>query len=273
MKVADLHVHSHFSDGTLAPSAIVAEAVRKGFSCISITDHDTIDALDAAINVADENLEIIPGIELTAESQGQEIHILGYLIDYRNDSFLKMLAMMQDVRIKRVSGICEKLKKLKCFIEPEDVFKFAAHGSVGRLHVARALLQKGYVGSTSEAFVRFIGEKGAAYVGKFKMSPQEVIGWILKVKGIPVLAHPHLLGDKTLISDLVKAGIMGLEAFYPEHSEYQTQEFLKIAQKHGLLVTGGSDCHGYAKEEIKLGLIKLPYEYVEKLKEAQCKLR
>lgn len=273
MKFADLHVHSHFSDGTLSPSAIVRDAIAKGLACISITDHDTTDAVDAAMRAAGKDLEVLSGVELTAEAKGQEIHILGYLIDHHHEAFLKMLKVMQEVRVKRIHRICEKLEKLKCPIEPDDIFKLASHGSVGRLHVARALLSKGYVSSIPDAFMRYIGEKGPAYVGKFKMSPEEAIQWILKAKGIPVLAHPYTLGDQDIISDFVEAGIMGLEVFYSEYSDHQIQELLKITQKYNLLVTGGSDCHGLAKDEIRLGKIKLPYEYVEKLKEARCRLR
>lgn len=272
-KFADLHVHSHYSDGTFSPQHIVHEAVKKGLACISITDHDSTQAIDDAVKAAGEELEILPGIELTAEANGREIHILGYLLDYKNAAFLKMLEQMRQVRVKRIYAICEKLKKEGIELEPQEVFRLATHGSVGRLHVARALAEKGDVFSISDAFHRYIGDKGPAYVGKFKMTPREAIDWILKVKGIPVLAHPYILGDNALIPDFVKDGIMGIEAFYTEHSSRQTQEYIRIAGEYNLLVTGGSDCHGVAKEESHLGKVKLPYEYVEKLKEAQCRLK
>ena len=273
MKFADLHVHSLFSDGTFSPPHIVSEALRVGLSCISITDHDSTEAIDFAIKAAGDDLEVIPGIELTAESGGQEIHILGYLIDYKNKAFLEMLKHMREVRVKRIYEICKKLKKQGVNIEPQEILSLAGKGSVGRLHVARALYEKGDVFSIADAFYRFIGDKGPAYVGKFKMTPKEAVDWILKVKGIPVLAHPYTLDDRALIADFVKAGIMGIEAIYTEHSNYQKEEFIKIADKYHLLVTGGSDCHGKAKEEPHLGKVKLPYEYVEKLKEAQCRLK
>ncbi|MBI5873733.1 MAG: PHP domain-containing protein [Candidatus Omnitrophica bacterium] len=272
-KFADLHVHSNFSDGTFSPSKIVSEARRVTLDCISITDHDTADCIDPAIMEAGTNLEVLPGVELTAEYSGQEIHILGYLIDHHDKTFLKMLERMREARVARIYGICEKLKKLGFAVEPKDIFDLAGKGSVGRLHVARALLGKGHVFSIQEAFYRFIGDKGPAYVGKFRMTPKEAIDWILKVKGIPVLAHPYTLTYKILIADLVKDGLMGIEAYYTEHSDSQTQEYIKIAQKHGLLITGGSDCHGEAKEQVSMGRVRLPYEYVEKLKEAKCRLK
>ncbi len=274
LKFADLHVHSSFSDGTFSPHAIVAQARKAGLACISITDHDTVDAIDPAVEAAGPSgeFEVLTGIELTAESKGQEIHILGYLFDHKDKDLLKMLKNMQDIRVKRIYEICKKLKEHKVVMEPQDIFNLAGSGSIGRLHVARALYKKGHVGSIAEAFYRYIGDKGPAYVGKFKMTPKEAIGWILKVKGVPVLAHPYTLDDSALISDFVKAGIMGIEVFYAEHSEYQKKEFIKIAEKYNLLLTGGSDCHGEAKEVVRMGKVKLPYEYVEKLKEAQCKL-
>ncbi len=272
-KFADLHVHSNFSDGTFSPQQIVSTAVKAGLSCVSITDHDTVDAIDPARKAAGVDLEVITGIELTAESSGQEIHILGYLFDHKNEAFLRMLAHMREVRVKRIHDICLKLKKHYVPVEPEEIFKLAAGGSVGRLHVARVLLQKGHVGSIAEAFYRYIGDKGPAYVGKFKMTPKEAIDWILKVRGVPVLAHPYTLSERSFILDFVKDGIMGLEVFYTEHSDHQKNEFVKIAEKYNLLITGGSDCHGLAKEKVSIGKIKLPYEYVERMKEVQCRLK
>ncbi len=272
MKFADLHIHTDFSDGTYSPEEVVAEAKKCGLSCISITDHDSVQGIDIAKGGSGD-LEVLPGIELTAESASQEIHILGYLIDYKNQAFLGMLKKMQEIRTGRIYDICKKLKKLGVNLEPEEVFSLAAKGSVGRLHVARAMYEKGYIFSIPEAFYRYIGDKGPAYVGKFKMSPKEAVGWILKVKGIPVLAHPYTLRGSVLISDFVKDGIMGIEAYYCEHSKYQTDEFVKIAEKYNLLITGGSDCHGTAKDEGRIGRVKLPYEYVEKLKQAQCALK
>lgn len=273
MRFADLHVHSHFSDGTFSPARLVQEAKEKGLGCISVTDHDTTDAVDPAIAEGGADVEVLPGIELTAEANSQEVHILGYLIDHRDKDLLAMLARMQEARQKRIFAICEKLNALGLPLEPEDVFRVAGFGSVGRLHVARAMVMKGYCATTGEAFFRFIGDKGPAYAGKFKMTPKEAVDWILRVRGIPVLAHPHTLGDPGLIPGFVKDGIMGLEAYYPEHSSSQTRQFTQIAGKYGLLITGGSDCHGAAKSEMGMGKVKLPYEYVEKLKEAQCRLR
>lgn len=272
MKFADLHIHTDFSDGTFSCEQVVKESCRVGLSCISITDHDSIEAVDSAIAFSADSLEIIPGVELSAECGDQEIHVLGYLIDYKDSRFLDMLQSMCRVRIQRIYDICAKLKQQGIKIDPEDVFSIAGKGSVGRLHVARAMCEKGAVSSIPQAFYDYIGDKGVAYVGKLKMTVAEAIALIRGIKGVPVLAHPHIIRDQNLIFEFIKDGIMGLEVFYPEYSESQIQHYMKLAQEYHLLITGGSDCHGTARQESCLGKIKLGYEYVEKLKEAKCAL-
>ncbi|MFH1691285.1 MAG: PHP domain-containing protein [Candidatus Omnitrophota bacterium] len=272
MKFADLHIHTDFSDGTFSCEQVVHEARQVGLSCISITDHDSVEALDSAITFAADNLEIIPGVELSAECGDQEIHVLGYLIDYKDSRFLEMLQSMCRVRVQRIYDICAKLKQQGIEVDPEDVFSLAGKGSVGRLHVARAMCEKGAVSCIPQAFYDYIGDKGSAYVGKLKMSVAEAIALIRGIKGIPVLAHPHIIRDQSRILEFIKDGIMGLEVFYPEYSASQIQRYSEIAQEHHLLITGGSDCHGTARQESCLGKIKLAYEYVEKLKEAKCAL-
>ena len=271
MKFAYLHVHTHFSDGTFSPERLVEEALRTDLSCIAVTDHDNVSGVEPARKAAAGRLEVLSGVEMTAEVGGAEIHILGYLIDHTQPSFLGMLKKMQELRVRRVHEMCQKLKQLHMPIEPQEVFDLAEPGSVGRLHVARVLVDRGYVATTSEAFARFIGDRKPAYVAKFKMTPKEAIGWIRRVGGIPVLAHPYLLSANVLIEDLVRAGIMGIEAFYTEHTDFQKNEFVRMAENWGLLVTGGSDCHGEARHEIKIGRVRLPYSYVELLREAQCR--
>lgn len=272
MKFADLHLHTRFSDGTFTPAEIVSCARTAGLDCIAITDHDTTEGLGPAFEAAGTALEVIPGIELTAEIQGEEIHLLGYFFDYRNQAFLEMLRRMREVRVARIYAICEKLKAHGVDLAPDEVFAVSGGGAVGRLHVARALFQKGCVTSIFEAFSRYIGNKGPAYVGKLKMTPPEAIDWILKVRGVPILAHPHTLRDRSLIADFIAAGLMGFEAFYPEHTPREEREFVDLAARRGLLVTGGSDCHGMNKDAGLIGKVKLPYEFVERLKEAQCRL-
>lgn len=273
MKFADLHIHTDCSDGTFSCQDVVRKSLASGLSCISITDHDSVEAVDPARASAENKLEILPGVELSAEYAGQEIHILGYLIDYKDDGFLNRLESMRRVRIQRVYDICAKLKQQGIEIDPEDVFALAGKGSVGRLHVARVMCEKGVIFSIPEAFYNYIGDKGLAYVGKLKITPKEAVELIREIKGIPVLAHPHIIKDQNLIKEFIKDGIMGLEAFYPEYSESQTRQYQQMAEHHNILITGGSDFHGTARQESCLGKVKLGYEYVEKLKEAKCALK
>lgn len=267
MEYADLHIHTYFSDGTFSPAQIITLAKKSGLHCISITDHDSIDAY---LSLAPgEEIEIIPGIELTADINNIEVHILGYFIDYQQSWFREKLKVICQVRIQRMKEMCKKLSSLGLPLKADEVLEFAGNHSVGRLHLARLMLQKGFVSSLQEAFNKFIGEGCPAYISKFRLSPAEAIELILKAKGLAVLAHPYSLSNQNLIPEFVKAGLRGIEAIYPEHSPKQIEHYSELAKKYGLLVTGGSDCHGQAKPEVKMGMIKLPYQLVEKLKNAK----
>ncbi|MCX5711827.1 MAG: PHP domain-containing protein [Candidatus Omnitrophica bacterium] len=273
MKCADLHLHTVFSDGTFTPRELIQHAKTKGLSAISIVDHDTVAAIRPAIDEAREfDIEIIPGIELTAEHQGKEVHILGYLIDYTDHNFKEKLDSLKQNRIERIYKMTEKLKDIGIILNPEKIFALASFGTVGRLHVARQMVKEKIVSNTNEAFRRFIGEKGPGYVSGFKLNSRQAIDLIKSVKGVPVLAHPYMLYDDELVLELIGYGIMGLEAYYAEHSQSMVNSYLRMAKEHGLLVTGGSDCHGDAKPRIKIGSIKIPYSLVEALKAAQVKL-
>lgn len=273
MKFADLHLHTVFSDGTYTPEELIQESVKAGLSAISVVDHDTVEGIKPALKAArKESLEIIPGIELTAEEDGSEIHILGYFVDFERKDFLKKLEILKKNRIDRIHKIVKRLNELGMDLEPKDVFDFSRCGTAGRLHIARAMVQKGAVGSTGEAFKRFIGDKGPAYVCGFRFSPAEAIKLIREVGGVPVIAHPYTLNNDELIPRFVEYGVMGLEVYYPEHSQSMVNFYLGLAEKYNLLVTGGSDCHGNAKPDVRVGSIKIPYELVEKIKEAKGRL-
>ena len=272
MQTADLHIHTIFSDGTSAPERVVAEALEADLACIAITDHDSTDGIAPARRAAEDRLEVLSGIEISTQLEGEEVHILAYLIDFERPDVVKTIEEMRCLRVERIHGICRKLKSLDIPLEAEEVFAVSGKGSVGRLHVAQALRRRGFVATLGEAFAKYIGNRGPAYVGKFKMNPKEAIQWVRHSGGVPVLAHPYTLSDNALISDFVKVGIMGLEAYYPEHTAFQTQEYLKMADKYGLLVTGGSDFHGDAKANVKVGKTRVAYEHVERLKAARCGL-
>jgi len=268
VKFADLHLHTAFSDGSYAPEGLISEAKRVGLSAIAIVDHDTVEGIGPALEIAKAGeLEVLSGIELTAEYNNSEVHMLGYLIDYKNQELLHKLDTLKQNRVERIYRIVEKLKnEMGVSLDPESVFAIAGEGTVGRLHVARAMVKEGIIGSLFEAFQKYIGDRCPAYVAGFRFDPAESIELIKNAGGIPVLAHPYLLRKDELIAQFVERGLMGLEVYYTEHTPEMTKRYLNIARKYKLLVTGGSDFHGSVKPEIKLGTIKIPIELVEKLR-------
>jgi hypothetical protein len=273
MKFADLHLHTVFSDSTYTPQALVREAKRNDLSCISVVDHDTVLAIEETQEAASGlNIEVVPGIELSTEYDSQEVHILGYFIDYKHKGLIERLDHLKKNRIERIYKIVDKLKGLGKELRPEAVFALAKIGTVGRMHVARAMVREGLAASVFEAFKKYIGDKCPAYVLGFKFAPQDAIRLIKDAGGIPVLAHPYTFNRDELIPQLAKDGIMGLEVYYSGHTQSMVNFYLGLAEKFNLLVTGGSDCHGEAKPEVKIGSVKIPYELVEKLKAARQKL-
>ncbi|UCB57470.1 MAG: PHP domain-containing protein [Candidatus Omnitrophota bacterium] len=267
MKYADLHIHTNFSDGTFSPQRVIEQARGAGLACIAITDHDTVYAIEPAMQEAEKlGIELIPGVELTAELDDCEVHILGYFIDWQAEWFRKKLEQICDVRKKRALSIIEKLGALGIKLDVDEVMREAGFGSVGRLHIARIMQKEGFVGSIQEAFRKYIGRGCPCYVKRFRLTPGEAIDMIHRLKGLAVLAHPYTLGNDELIADFIQLGLRGIEAYYPEHNKAKTEHYLRLAEKYGLLVTGGSDCHGLGKDRILMGEVKIPYNLVELLK-------
>ncbi|MDP2043701.1 MAG: PHP domain-containing protein [Candidatus Omnitrophota bacterium] len=269
MKYADLHAHTAESDGTYTAVQLVREAIARGLSAVAIVDHDSVGAIAEALKEAKEtNCEIIPGIELTAQQDNQEIHILGYFLDYQQEVLLDELKLVRQNRVERVYKIIENLKESGIELNAQTVFDISGRGTVGRMHIARALVKDGWVSSTSEAFRKYIGDRSPACVLGFRFSPAEAIKLIRDAGGVAVLAHPYILENDGLIAEFARCGLQGLEVYYPEHSQSLINFYLDMAKKLDLLVTGGSDFHGSAKPDIKLGAIKVPLELVEKLRQA-----
>lgn len=270
MKFADLHLHTVFSDGTYTPLSLIAKSKKAGLSAIAVVDHDTVEGVAPVMQIAsEEKLEVLPGIELTAEYEGSEIHILGYLIDPKDKTLLGRLENLRKIRIERAYKIVDKLNGLGLALKPEKVFDIAKEGTVSRLHIARAMVKEGISSSVFEAFQKYIGDRCPAYVLGFRISPEEAIKLIKDAGGIPVLAHPYTLNNDELILKFIDWGLEGLEIYYPEHSQAMINFYLGLAKKYNLLITGGSDCHGAAKPEVRIGSVKVPYELVEKLKIAK----
>ena len=267
MKFADLHLHTFFSDGTFTPEELVERASKLGFAAIALTDHDTVEGCErAATACAAAQMEFISGTELTAEHEDTEVHILAYFVDTQNQVLLTRIAGFQSVRQNRIREMVAALNKLGIPLKAESVFALANCKSPGRPHVARALVKEKLIGNLDEAFERYLKKGRPAWVPKTKMSALESIELIHQAGGLAVMAHPGLNRTDEIIPDLVAAGLDGIECFHTKHSTTMAERYLEIADKFHLLVTGGSDCHGFSKNRPIIGTVKLPYEHVEKLK-------
>ncbi|NUN23736.1 MAG: PHP domain-containing protein [Candidatus Jettenia caeni] len=265
---SDLHIHTNYSDGTMTPEEVVDEALLSGVSTIAITDHDTIEGVGIALRYGNnKNLNIIPGIELSSYLSPSEVHILGYFIDIHNTSLQKMLKRAHEDRLKRIYTMVEKLHNLNVDINAEEILTLAGKGSPGRMHVAEVIWKHGYCSTILEAFLKYIGDNGPAYVPKKTFTPREAIELIKEAHGASVLAHPGLTQRDHIIEDLVKDGLQGIEVYYPAHSPQTIKKYLKIAEKYDLAVTGGSDFHGERKIDTPIAKVTVPEEFVHKLRQ------
>jgi len=268
MKFADLHLHTFFSDGTFSPEELAGHGQRLGFAAMALTDHDSVEGcarMAAACGAA--GIEFIAGTELTAEYNDTELHLLGFFLDTQNEILLAKIAKFQAVRQNRIREMVARLNALNVPLQAESVFALASCKSPGRPHVARALVKAGLCKSNDEAFERFLKKTRPAWVPKAKMSALEGVELIHQAGGLAVMAHPGLNRTDEIIPALVDAGLDGIECFHTKHSNKTSERYLAIADKFHLLVTGGSDCHGFSKGKPLVGTVKLPYECVEKLKE------
>lgn len=266
MKYADLQIHTTLSDGEDTPKKAIEKAKKAGIHAISITDHDTVGAFKDIEIFNQREIEIIPGVELSCYYEKEEVHVLGYFIDYLNEGLTQKLRFYQGERVKRIQKIIEKLREYNISLKFKDIAQFSKGESIGRMHVAKALVKKGYASSLKDAFDRFLGNNGVAYIPKSKLSIEAAIQLIKEFKGIPVLAHPGIYQSKEeILMYSIKKGIEGIEVQYPEHSKIEADYLYEFAIKHKLIPTGGSDHHG--DERASLGSIKIPYRYVEMLKE------
>lgn len=241
----DLHLHTTCSDGLDTPEEIVEAAIQEGYTVISITDHDTVEGVIRGIKAAEgTGLDLIAGIELSSIEDLYDIHILGYHIDYTDAEFIRRISFFKEKRKERAEEIVAYLNRLGLDIQIDTVLRIAHGAPVGRPHIAEALVSEELVTTYDEAFTRYIGTHGPAYVPKYKVTPGEAIELILKSGGIPVLAHPGVLNRDELIFELMEYGLMGVEAIHPLHVVEKQMYYEKLAKKYGLIVTGGSDWHG-----------------------------
>jgi 3',5'-nucleoside bisphosphate phosphatase len=273
----DLHIHTNMSDGTLSPEEVVRLAARAGLKAIAITDHDTVKGVAPAQEEGERwGVEVIPGVEISVFRKQGILHILGYFVDTSHKPLLKTLEYLQQCRLNRIPQILEKLASLNVNIDPEEIAPHCLSQALGRPHVASIMVQRGYVSTIQEAFDNFLRRGAPAYVEKSKLSPRDAVEAILNSGGLPVVAHPYSLGNlnavylERTIQELISYGLVGIEAYYPSHTVEQTELYLELAGKLGLIVTGGTDFHGSNKPEVEIGIFPgrppLPYRLVEKLK-------
>jgi len=271
--LVDLHIHTTASDGQLSPTEVVQTAIASGMVAIAITDHDTTDGIEEALAAAKgTELEVIPGVEVSADVSPAEVHILGYYLEHQNLVLGGRLATFREARLRRAQRMVEKLAGLGLPLNWERVQTIAGEASVGRPHVARALLEKGYVSSVDEAFDRYIRRNGPAYVDRFKIKPAEAVRLVLAAGGVPVLAHPLYVSH--LVPGLVPHGLCGLEAYYSGYTPDETRFLLGLCAKYGLVATGGTDFHGdVVQPGHEIGGVIVPPELLKGLRARRERLQ
>ncbi|MEO0142162.1 MAG: PHP domain-containing protein [candidate division WOR-3 bacterium] len=264
----DLHIHSKFSDGLYTPEEIVEVSIEAGLKSIAIADHDSVSGVDIALATADGRIEVIPAVEMSSNIGNVDIHIIGYYIDHHSAVLSSYLEDFRQFRERRVKEIIKRLSVDGIKIDFQRIKEIASESALGRPHIAEILVENGYVASMGEAFIKYLGYHSPYYVPKKEVKPKEVIKKIKECKGIPVLAHPGTInGSANIIYSLINEGILGIEVWHPEHTRRQVDEFYEIGMKNGLILTGGSDFHGYPRGYTGIGECGCRIEDLQKLKE------
>ena len=264
----DLHAHSDCSDGVHSPEELVSKARCAGLRALAITDHDAVDGVERARRITSQDLEIVPGVELSAREGFSDVHILGYFFDPANEEMLSYLESFRTHRLTRAKGIVQKLNDLGVPIVLESVIAHTQDNrtSVGRPHIARALVEKNHVESIQDAFSRYLGNHAPAYIPKIYFAVGDAIQIIHKAGGLAVLAHPGSLRRDELIPGFVESGLDGLEVIHPDHTETARRYYGQLASKYGLVSTGGSDYHGPGHDRCDLGELNVPHRHLTDLK-------
>ena len=266
----DLHVHTTFSDGDMTPDEMVREAQKRGLAGIGIADHDEISGAAVAIEEAGSSgFEVVPAVELSTSDGKTDVHVLGLMIDLKNENLLGYLKLFRDARVRRGLDMVERLRGMGLGVDPDLVLEIANGGSVGRPHVAEALLRGGFVQSYEEAFRKYIGFDSPAYVPKYQLKPHLAFELIGAAGGVGAIAHPGTIRRDDLITEFMACGMRALEVYHPKHNERSVAHYQQMADKMGLVATGGSDTHGRRDGNLLLGSCTVPYSTIELLRRAR----
>jgi hypothetical protein len=279
MNEVDLHTHTTASDGTHTPQQLVLRAARLAVKVIAITDHDSTAGMAEARAAGQRaGVEVIAGVEINTDVPGAEVHVLGYFVDPEHAELNAQLALIREGRVGRARKMAEALARMGVPVRYERILEIAGEGSVGRPHVAQALLEAGHVASFGEAFDKYIGRNSPAYIERMKFTPAEACRLIRRAGGVPVLAHPVFFDRygaiksgfdlEAMLAETKAAGLLGIEAYYPNYDAITVEYLLGIARRHELLVTGGTDFHGMRPNEPDLGGVYVPRKVVRRLREA-----
>jgi predicted metal-dependent phosphoesterase TrpH len=263
---ADLHLHTTASDGRLRPEEIVRKASQLGLDVIAITDHDTVEGIPPALEAAKSfpQLLVIPGVEINTDVLQGEVHILGYFIDYHDPELDHSLKEMRNSRYERGRKMTAKLADMGIEIDWERVLELATGGTIGRPHIAQAMVEGGYTSSLQEAFTKYIGRNGPAYVERKKLTPLDAVELIFNAGGLPFLAHPAEIKNlEAFVPQLKEAGMVGLEIYYANYSPSKIARLQALAKKYDLIASGGSDYHGWDNTiGANIGSVDMPPELV-----------
>jgi len=265
---ADLHLHTVYSDGTYTPETLVEQARRHALETIAVTDHDTLNGVAPVRRAAGGEPEVVAGVEFSVECGGAEVHLLGLFVDERNAALCEALGEYRRRREERARAILARLAECGVRIEEEAVLRCAGRAAPGRVHVARAMVEAGAVPNLAAAFERYLGAGRPACVPKVRHTPERTFDLIRAAGGVSVWAHPGITARDDLLAGLMDAGLQGIEVYSSGHSPADERRYLRLARRHGLLVSGGSDCHGMNKDRLLIGSVRLPDRRLEALRAA-----
>lgn len=270
----DLHLHTNLSDGVLSPAELLREVRNRNLTAFAVTDHDTIDGyLELRSLLSDDVPELVSGLEMSVAVGSEDLHMLAYLFDPEHDELNETLRNFRQERNHRGRRMVEKLNRMGMTLSMEAVLEAAGDSAIGRPHIAEAMMNEGLVGNIEDAFRKYIGDHSPAYIPKNMVQPREAIELIHRAGGLAVLAHPYINDAHKQLESLTQLGLDGLEVYHYSHSKQLVAELKRLAVKHGLLLSGGSDFHGRQHHEGEIGAGSVPVEYLDKMKTRAREIR